>query len=146
MARPRRIHTEVLPEIDVAARSERPDQLTCLGIERVGPVPHEMENPLAFGALPIGNAAIAQPDDLAVVVLRGVEGPELAPVAASIAIAFRLGVLMYITPLTTIGFACMVDRWVASPVWYSQAGFSLWTLVALICAIAAYWLPFGSPR
>ena len=52
---------------------------------------------------------------------------------------------MYITPFTTIGFTCIVDRSLASPVWYSQA-LEPCTLAAWICASGEYWLPFGSPR
>ncbi len=53
---------------------------------------------------------------------------------------------MYIVPPTTIGLTCIVDRSVASPVRYSQAGRSVCTLMALIWASAANWFPFGSPR
>ena len=61
-------------------------------------------------------------------------------------IAFMLGVVTYITPFPTIGFTCIVERWLASRVWYSQAGWSLWTLAACICASGEYWVPFASPR
>ena len=46
--------------------------------------------------------------------------------------------LIYMTPLMTIGLAYIVDRDDASPVWNSHARWSLWTLVALICASGAY--------
>src|SRR6185503_9125066 len=68
------------------------------------------------------------------------------PVAAFSATALRLGVVMYITPSTTIGLACIVERWFASPVLYSHAGWRRCTLAAWICARAEYWLPLGSPR
>ena len=42
------------------------------------------------------------------------------PVAAFSATAFRLGVVMYITPLTTTGLTCIVDRSFASPVLYPR--------------------------
>src|SRR5690349_19297686 len=68
------------------------------------------------------------------------------PVAASSATALMLAVVTYIVPSTTIGLAYIVDRGEASPVWYSHAGRSLCTLVALICARAANWVPPGCPR
>src|SRR5215472_16956615 len=68
------------------------------------------------------------------------------PVAASRATALRLGVLRYMVPSITMGLAYIDDRPDASPVWYSQAGFSFCTLVALIWAIGANWLPLGSRR
>ena len=52
------------------------------------------------------------------------------PVAAFSATAFMLCVVMYITPSTTIGLTCIVDRGVASPERYSQAGARRWTLAA----------------
>jgi hypothetical protein len=60
------------------------------------------------------------------------------PVAASSATAFRLGVVTYMTPFTTTGLACIVERGVASPVRYVQTGCSLWTFAAWICASGAY--------
>src|SRR5688500_10324808 len=74
--RPRRTHAEVLAEIDGAAAAEGPDQLTRLCTDRVDPVPHKVEDPLPFGALPVCNPAIAQPDDRAVVVHSRVERPD----------------------------------------------------------------------
>ena len=78
--------------------------------------------------------------------LAGSNDHSSRPLAASSATAFMLGVVTNITPFTTIGFTCIVERWLASRVWYSQAGWSLWTLAACICASGEYWVPFASPR
>ena len=73
----RRIDAEVLPEIDEAIGAERGDESAGLRVHRVDAVAHEMENALATGPFPVDDAAVAQPDDVAVVVFRRVESPDL---------------------------------------------------------------------
>ena len=73
----RRIDAEMLAQIDEPALAERRDQRAGAGVDRIGALADEVEDPLALGSLPVGDAAIPQPDDLAVVVRRGIEGPDL---------------------------------------------------------------------
>ena len=106
-----RIHSEVLLQIDVAVLSKRRDQRAGFRVQGIDPVFHKVKDPLAFAPLPISDTAIAQPDDVAVVVFGGIEGPQLAAGRRiQCATAFKLGVVTYITPFTTIGLTCIVDR------------------------------------
>ena len=75
-----RIHAKALAQIDVARFAERRDQAARLRVQRIDPVFDEVKDPFALLALPIRDAAIAQPDHgSALVVLRRIERPDLAP-------------------------------------------------------------------
>ena len=58
--------------------AERRDQRAGPRVDRVDAIAHEVEDALALGPLPVHHAAVAQPDDVAVVVLGRIEGPDLA--------------------------------------------------------------------
>ena len=108
-------------------------------VHRVDAIAHEVEDPLTFRPLPVHDAAVpAAGPRCRCCICAGSNDQISLPVAAFSATAFRLGVVTYITPFTTTGFACIVDRWFASPVLYSQARSSRCTLAAWICASAEY--------
>jgi hypothetical protein len=69
-----------------------------------------------------------------------------SPVAAASATARRVGVEKYSRPSTMIGLTCIDEDAFASPAWYSQAGRSVWTFAAWICASGENWFAFAPPR
>ena len=73
-----RVDAEILPEIDEAVAAERRNQLAGPGVDRVGPIAHEVEDALSLGPFPIHQAAVAQPDHVPVVVSGRIERPDLA--------------------------------------------------------------------
>ncbi len=71
------------------------------------------------------------------------------PLRASSATAFSAAVVMYINPSTMSGLVYIDPPRppaAPSPVRYSQAGWSRWTLAALMYATSTCWLLLGSPR
>ena len=116
--RRRRIHAQILPEIDEPGLAERRDELAGLRVQRVDAIAHEMENPLSLRALPVHQAAVPQTDDGAVVVPGWIERPDLFAGRRVQRHRLQAGRVTYITPFTTIGFTCIVDRSFASPVLY----------------------------
>ena len=89
-----------------------------------------MKDALAFGAFQYVTPRLRRRTTSPLLCGAGSNTHNSRPVAASSATAFSAAVVMYITPFTTTGFACIVERWLASLVWYSQAGRSVWTLAA----------------
>ena len=74
-----RIHAEAHSQIDIAACPERSNQLAGPCVDRVGPVPDEVEDPLSLGTPPVRDPAIPLSDHRAVVIHGGVEQPNPLP-------------------------------------------------------------------
>jgi hypothetical protein len=68
-----------LSEVDESSLSKRTNQSTGLCVQRVNAVAHEVEDSFTGGPLPIRHTAIAQSNDLAIVVRRRIEHPDLTP-------------------------------------------------------------------
>ena len=73
-----RLDAEVFSQVDVSAPAERPNEAAVRSAQRIDAVLDEVKDALALGPLPVRDAAVAEPDDLPVVVRRGIEDPPLA--------------------------------------------------------------------